>query len=237
MSAPCEILEWDSQFFGYRIGRATVDKADQQTAAAITEWCEQNHIDCLYFLSHADDFRTSKILSAHCFDLVDIRMTFEIGLCGWQRFSPTLELRPCKQEDVHQLKSIAAESYRASRFYFDPRFPTELCDKLYMTWVEKSCNGYAEHVIIAEIDTKAVGFATCLIKEQYGHIGLVGVDAQVRGMGIGQELVKAALQWLHDHNCERANVVTQGRNIAAQRLYQRCGLIIQSVRLWYHYWK
>ena len=31
-------------------------------------------------------------------------------------------------------------------------------------------------------------------------------------------------------------VVTQGRNIAGQRLYQRCGFLTRSVELWYHKW-
>jgi len=30
--------------------------------------------------------------------------------------------------------------------------------------------------------------------------------------------------------------VTQGSNIAAQRLYQRSGFLPKSVQLWYHFW-
>jgi hypothetical protein len=32
------------------------------------------------------------------------------------------------------------------------------------------------------------------------------------------------------------NVVTQGRNSKAQRLYERCGFLTRSVQLWYHRW-
>jgi len=31
-------------------------------------------------------------------------------------------------------------------------------------------------------------------------------------------------------------VVTQGRNLAAQRLYQRNGFVTASLQLWYHRW-
>jgi ribosomal protein S18 acetylase RimI-like enzyme len=33
-----------------------------------------------------------------------------------------------------------------------------------------------------------------------------------------------------------ATVVTQGRNIASQRLYQKHGFVTQSIQLWYHRW-
>jgi ribosomal protein S18 acetylase RimI-like enzyme len=32
------------------------------------------------------------------------------------------------------------------------------------------------------------------------------------------------------------SVVTQGRNVAAQRLYQRAGFVTASTQLWYHRW-
>jgi hypothetical protein len=31
-------------------------------------------------------------------------------------------------------------------------------------------------------------------------------------------------------------VVTQARNVPAQRLYQKCGFITRSVELWFHRW-
>ncbi len=32
------------------------------------------------------------------------------------------------------------------------------------------------------------------------------------------------------------SVVTQGRNIAPQKLYQKCGFISYSTMIWYHRW-
>jgi hypothetical protein len=31
-------------------------------------------------------------------------------------------------------------------------------------------------------------------------------------------------------------VVTQGNNLAAQRLYQTCGFLSRDLQLWYHKW-
>lgn len=69
-----------------------------------------------------------------------------------------------------------------------------------------------------------------------GSIGLIGVGARHRGSGLGAALVAAALDWLAAHGAGRAEVVTQGANVAAQRLYQRAGFVTREVGLWYHLW-
>jgi ribosomal protein S18 acetylase RimI-like enzyme len=45
-----------------------------------------------------------------------------------------------------------------------------------------------------------------------------------------------ALDWFAQQQVDTVTVVTQGRNIAAQALYQRRGFITQSQQLWYHKW-
>ena len=60
--------------------------------------------------------------------------------------------------------------------------------------------------------------------------------AEQRGIGLGTHLVNAALQFMLEKGRSRATVVTQGRNVASQRLYQRCGFITHAVELYYHRW-
>jgi dTDP-4-amino-4,6-dideoxy-D-galactose acyltransferase len=48
--------------------------------------------------------------------------------------------------------------------------------------------------------------------------------------------VNASLGWFAQHGCDRVQVVTQGRNLAAQRLYQRAGFLTADLKLWYHKW-
>jgi ribosomal protein S18 acetylase RimI-like enzyme len=132
---------------------------------------------------------------------------------------------------------IARGSFQLSRFYFDENFPEEACDAMYQIWVKKSCQGYADTVIVAEKDGKAVGFITCSLEnEEAGSIGLVGVDENSRGMGVGRALINAALQWFANRSVKSIHVVTQGRNIPALHLYQSHGFMIKSVQIWYHKW-
>lgn len=238
MADVCEFLEWDTNFFGYRIGRVILHEVNSSQMDTILIWCDENRIDCLYFLSNGNHPQTAQLLSANAFNMVDIRMTLaRENMQNWQSFTPNVQIRLHQDSDIPHLKKIASQSYRDSRFYFDSHFSQAICDQFYETWIEKSCHGYADVVQVCEINGQPVGFVTCSVKEGIGHIGLVGVDEVTRGKGVGYQLLMASIQWFDDHQCSSIEVVTQGRNIGAQRLYQRCGFMTKSVQLWYHFWK
>jgi len=238
----CEKLEWDSDFFGFSIARVVKDTLIQTQVEEVDHWCGENHIRCLYFLANAGDAQTILTAENHGFHFVDIRMTFERN-AGYDHKIPLVDtndviIRASKLEDLSVLKEIAKLSYHKSRFYFDENFPRNLVDSLYITWIEKSFHGYADQVFVAILDEKPCGFITGrkLEESANGQIGLVGVSPGVQGHGIGKRLVIASMDWFKNQGVNLVSVVTQGRNIVAQRLYQGFGFQTQAVQLWYHKW-
>jgi dTDP-4-amino-4,6-dideoxy-D-galactose acyltransferase len=236
----CEYLGWDSEFFGRRIARAKIGRLDSESVRTILDWCHVNQIDCLYFLADANDLDTMRLAEDNHFRLVDIRVSLErrakdVPFPGNEGLNGVI--RPNIPDDVAALRDIAKRSYRSTRFYSDSNFPPSLADALYETWIEKSCNGYADAVLVAEMREQPAGYVTChLLDETKGQIGLVGVGSDWRGNGLGQALVNASLHWFADRGIASVTVVTQGRNYPAQRLYQRCGFLTSSLQLWYHRW-
>lgn len=236
----CKVLEWDSQFFAKRIARVAVNLLDHDRLDSILRWCVSNQIDCLYFLADASDGTTIQAVEDQGFRLVDVRVTSERPLTSPpvpEDRDVNLRIRPSREEDIPVLRSIARISFRTTRFYYDTNFPRPLCDALYETWIENSCRGFDDTVLVAEIHGVVSGFVTSkLIDSKIGEIGLVGVDPNWQGKGLGYDLVNAALQWFFEREVQSAWVVTQGRNSQAQRLYQRCGFLTYLVQLWYHKW-
>ncbi|MBN1977011.1 MAG: GNAT family N-acetyltransferase [Anaerolineae bacterium] len=239
----CDFLPWDTEFFGQRIGRVVGMNLNPGRVVAILRWCEDNGIACLYFLADSADAQTVRLAEKHSFQLVDVRVTFEQRLS--QRSGNALSVdadgitvRAALPADVQLLQALAKDSYRDSRYYFDPCFSRERCDELYQTWIRRSCEGYADSVWVAELDGGPVGYVTCHLSKDCaeGQIGLIGVGREVSGQGIGTRLMQTALAWFADKGVSTAVVVTQGRNIAAQRLYQRCGFVTRELQLWYHKW-
>jgi dTDP-4-amino-4,6-dideoxy-D-galactose acyltransferase len=236
----CQYLDWDSAFFERRIARMSASRLRHEHVERALAWCMANTIDCLYFLADIDDKTTVQLAEEYGFHFVDIRVTLarqldavsSLGVCDFQG-----HVRPYTHADLPILRAIAKVSYRDSRFYFDSNLPPALCDKLYETWIEQSCAGDADAVLVAEDQAQTVGYISChLVDQATGQIGLLGVAAGAHGKGIGQRLVVEALRWFVAQGRSHVTVVTQGRNIAAQRLYQRCGFLTRSAQLWYHRW-
>lgn len=234
----CRRLDWDSAFFARNIARLTVERLTEDTAAQARAWCECNRIDCLYFLADATDPTTVSSAENNGFHLMDVRLTLERQLKDIPPTSPIpCAIRLGTALDGLVLGPIASQSHRDSRFYYDPHFPRSRCDALYQTWIEKSLNGYADAVFVAELDGEAVGYLSChLPSPTAGQIGLFAVGSNGRRRGLGRNLVHESLRWFASKGALRVTVVTQGRNLSAQRLYQGCGFETQSLQLWYHRW-
>jgi dTDP-4-amino-4,6-dideoxy-D-galactose acyltransferase len=236
----CRFLEWDSQFFNLRIGRLTPNRLTPEAMPFILDWCRANRIDCIYFLADPDDSETTRLTARHEFQLVDIRVTLENRWFASAHHSPLPAekgVRTFRPDDLQALRDMAGRIHQDSRFFFDPHFPRPRSRALFETWIEKSCADAEGKVFIAEFQGKPMGYIACRrVNSQTGQIDLVGVDGPAQGQGLGGRLVKAALSWFSTGHINQAFVVTQGRNLPAQRVYQKCGFVTQSMQLWHHRW-
>jgi len=235
-SAPAVVLDWDSAFWGFRVGRVVGEEMTPELAAVLDAWAEGETVSCLYFLAPADDHETVDAAQQARFRFVDVRLELS------QRISPvdpTARVRPYEHRDLGALRAIASTSHEITRFYADRHFPRARCSELYDTWIVRSCEeGFADGVLVADVEGRAVGYVTCDFDEdaRAGSIGLIAVADSERGAGLGDELVRGALAWMTDRGATEARVVTQGANVAAQRRFQRAGFRTSSVELWFHRW-
>ena len=241
-SDPCELLEWDTAFFGFRIARARERLLDEPRAAEIDAWCRRNQVCCIYFLACPDCADSTRVAEQHDFRLVDIRMTLERdpAVPPQAELGRTFagEIRSARPADMPALQQIARVSHTDTRFFQDPHFAKDRSAALYETWIKVSLEGYAHAVLVAELEGCPAGYISCHLESTLheGRIGLLGVSGETRGQGVGASLVSRALAWFCDQGVRRVLVATQGRNVRAQRLYQRCGFVTSTVDLWYHKW-
>lgn len=234
-------LPWDTNHFGHRIGRANIRCLDQESYQLLRDSCKEAEIDCLYFLADAGDQASILELQRHGFLFVDIRATLErkVPDSSTPQSKKGAITRPSRVDDLEALAAIARDSFTSTRFFADPFLDTEKAATMYQIWLAKSITtDYADQVLVAEVNRKSVGFVTCHLDRHSseGKISLVALASSARGKGLSQTMVLQALEWFRDQGMKRVSVVTQGRNVAAQRSYQRCGFVTRSTELWFHKW-
>ena len=238
----CQILDWDSEFFGFKIAKVQGPCLNDASWKNIHHFCTSRQVKCLYFFTSPSDRESIETAECAGFHLVDIRLTLDLNLDKRFRIPEQNEamIRQGRAEDLPHLEAIASKSHTDSRFFYDPCFSNELCEKMYKIWIRKSIEGYADMVFVPELDGKPSGYITCSFnsveKSKSGVIGLMGVSEKVRGRGVGSRLIQRSLSFFQKNHIEYIEVVTQGRNITAQRNYQKNGFRTSRIKLSYHKW-
>ena len=241
-SGICRRLEWDSDFWGFGCAKVEGENLPRDQIRAIDAWCGANDITFLQYLAPQGDTASARVAEEAGFHLVDERVTLRCSVTSGSSDAsvPDVELRPGNMQDLGALDTIARAGHTDSRYYNDPGFPRTGCDDLYSTWIRRSLEGaIADIVFVPVIDGKAAGYVTCKRDAQpvkTGWIGLVGIGPQARGRGVGSALIRRAIGWFREAGVEEILVVTQGRNEAAKRLYERSGFLTRDTGRWYHKW-
>jgi len=90
-------------------------------------------------------------------------------------------------------------------------------------------NAVGSHLLVAEVDGKAVGFVHFAVRQTILHQGpsalideLVVAD-EYRGKGAGKELVLAVMEKCRQLGCCEVEVSTEKTNIRAREFYENCG--------------
>lgn len=244
--APCQYLAWDSDFFGFSIARVVADTLTPERLNDVDAWCVENGVYCLYFRAKLDHGQTIPLAERGGFNLVNVRVLL---LCPdispwagrWGSLSSGedgIRLRLGREADVEPLSAIASDSFRTTRFAVDPRFPRERVNAMYADWVRASFGGFADALIVAELDGKPVGFTNVSFKPgvALATLGIIAVEAALRGHGIGSRLIGGTHAWLAEQGATQVQTATQGQNRAAQRLFLGLGYLTNHVMLDYHKW-
>lgn len=238
MTDLCQLLEWDSRFFGRRIARVEKNHLDHHQLEEVLLWCKEKGIECLYFLCSPNDDESVTLAESAGFHLVDVRVEL-----NWKTQSVELSsnaIRPYEEKDLPELQQIASQVYTDTRFHFDKKFDADKASELYQEWITKSCQSQTVRVFVVAAESGVAGFVTCefdnAVTKQIGRIGLLGIKSEAQGKAYGRQLVRAAQDYFHSSGTVEVRVVTQGRNIAAQRLYQACDFRSYKLGLWYHKW-
>jgi len=245
MNKYLERLTWDTDFFSVSIGRITASVLDDETAAIILDDACKEGLHCLYFEVDPNDLTTVLAVEKSGFHLVDVKVVLEYPFIDHPASSlrypvpPELVINEARESDLPRLEEISVEIGEFSRYTFDNNFRPGEDNRLYRVWIRNAFSGLSDVVFVARWADEygeAIGLITCIAQDGGSHIQLAGVHHDHRQKGVGTGLVQAALDWAKEQGLPKMQVVTQARNVPAQRLYQQMGFYTRSMTLYYHKW-
>lgn len=224
-------LNWDSDFFGIRIAKATVTSKDDISALARMERKLRGVYDLIYVFSDIDE----EIPFNGSF-LVDKKAVFSMSVT--QHWDTDSAIEKWESERVsEELVSLALTSGEYSRFRIDSLLPVGSFERLYTRWIEQSVNkSIATEVFCYMLDNTPRGLLTLNRADDHSTIGLVAVDMDYQNKGIGTALVRYAISFVYEHNGKGLSVTTQLDNMPACLLYSKCGFTLESITKIWHWW-
>jgi dTDP-4-amino-4,6-dideoxy-D-galactose acyltransferase len=238
MTEDYRILDWDSQFFGYKVAFLKPVKLASDRLNEIISDLAGNDISLIYCFINPDDEISNNSMRNISGFLADEKITFFTNIGEEHNFVYSDHIEPYKLNYTSdKLKLLALQSGIYSRFKVDPDFKNDEYRKLYLEWIEKSVKKLiSTEILVYYKNNDEKGFVTLDIKEDRGTIGLIAVDELERGNSIGRELMNAALYFFKANKVNSVEVVTQKANIVACRFYKSLGFEVKSIENVYHIW-
>jgi GNAT superfamily N-acetyltransferase len=239
--APCELLEWDSEHFGFPIARVTGSSLDNASGAAIDDWCRERGIRCVYFSASADDAQSARVAAERGYRVVDVRLTGRHSLEGLDELPPPpagMVIRDAEEDEVPYLRALAARSHRLSRFRLDGGFPQERCDAMYEAWIERGFRDPERRLRVAVLDGEPAGYHVQAPPRPDGaaYGELAAVDEDHRGKGVAFAISVAVLRF----DAESGAIAHLGNhsvtNIPIIRVHERLGYRTVWAEVWHHKW-
>lgn len=224
-------LQWDSEFFGLRIGRADIQSLDDAVDLALMHYDLKYQYDLLYVFS-----KEGLSFDATGADLVDEKILYSKYCENRDEYKEVmLYQQPAPNESLYKL-ALVSGGY--SRFKLDERLPNGSYEHLYRKWIEKACpqEGTNKQIFAYAPDGIAKGMITVDFEGDKAQIGLVAVDTDCQHQGVGTKIMSTLEYYLYRKGVMTIEVATQKANTDACRWYEKNGFRVESVTPIYHWW-
>jgi len=236
-----EILEWDTNHFGFKVAR--MNTATPEELQPALDSCAALGVKLLIHRCNTDNPRFVHQLERHGFELMDTNVRYCLSLADTQVTSvpgPAI-IRPCLNTEANNVAAIARDAFAGyiGHFHNDPRLDRAKCDALYIEWARNLCldQNLADLVLLAEMEGKIVGFDSHkIIKGKVADGILSGVSPQAQGRGIRKALMIASNNWCKSHGLERMEEGVDVNNYGIQRVLASLGFRMYASLYTFHRW-
>jgi dTDP-4-amino-4,6-dideoxy-D-galactose acyltransferase len=228
-------LKWDSEFFQFKVCRFTQLLENIEQLRSVELVMKKGDYKLAYYSSSVE-LKTTDIGSLEI-KLVDEKTTYTKRTNGHLHYHQAISTYP-SITPTDKLFELAIQSGVYSRFNVDENISRQKFEELYRIWITRSVKREnASEVFVYNYNNDIAGYLTVGQKNSRADLGMGAVDLSYRGAGIGRAIFQHAEKWSYDNGFSEIQVVTQGNNLSACRLYESLGYKIEKSEYFYHIWR
>lgn len=218
-------LTWENHFFSLNSARLDFTVSQPLTEVQLTDY------QLVQAKLYSHQTKEMDLLSELGFRLAESEAELLFTLRQPQRHS---NIRIACPGDIPFLRAVASKVFANSRFR-PPWYQPEDSGRFYAQWIENAVYGTFDHQCLLAVGKQGAteGFVSLRhVGKRRVRMGLLATVTEARGKGIGRRLVNAAANWCRLRGVSHLCVTTQLSNLAALRLYIKCGAMLESTACW-----
>ena len=221
-------LDWDSNFFKKRIGEILLNNSNSSISC--------DNYDLIYVKSVDND--NSVEIENFKQNFSETKVVFAKQVTEQEATDANIISFFNTITNKEVLYQLAFESGKFSRFNLDENFSLKEFHNLYKKWIDNSINKeFSDNILVYKEAQDITGFVSYKVYNGYATIGLIAVNPNEQGKGIGKKLIIAVENQLKSIGILELHIPTQLANEAACNFYTKLGYEIIEQLIIKHYWR
>jgi ribosomal protein S18 acetylase RimI-like enzyme len=236
MKQKYEFLEWDSNFFDFKVAKIIDEKLNAVELEKILKELKKVNTKLVYWASNSDYEIPSEIAETFDVFLTGQRIVFIKNIHSADITKKSLPITKIKKykktKPDNDLIDLVINGSKYSRFYVDPKISQKQYEDLHKLWITNSVKNNTIFYCIEK--DKIIAFISLNQKNKRGNIDFIVVNNAYRGKGLAKALLYQAHEWFSTNGFKTVQAVTQKENIAACKMYEKLGYTIEKTENFYH---
>jgi ribosomal protein S18 acetylase RimI-like enzyme len=250
---------WDTKVVGRRVAVIKhVTEADgaqdvlDDLVGKVIRHAARRGIDCLTCKVQPLHFGAIHALERHGFHLMDTLLDFlfdfsrtPLESIAYAKRLTGLRVRLARPKDLPEVLALNEKAFAKhfGRYHADPKLPPGTGTKIYDEWVRSSFGGWADWILIAEVDGRIAGYSVWKkaseleVKHSFdiAHCNLAGIHPDFFGQGLYTALTLEGMR-IGQSCAEHLDGPAHISNYPVHRAMLKLGWTIAGVRHSFHRW-
>lgn len=229
-----ETLDWDSAFLGFSVQNLTITGHQTELCSSVLGRIKST----LCYVQTDVPLENTSV-----FSYAGSKVIFEKHMKGIHN-NENNHIVPVDEKfynkHLDKLKSLAYLSGTFSRFNLDKKFEPHVFNSLYDHWLLAAVKKQFDNLFFVYLDEfeLPIGLLTAKLDliNKIGKVGLLAVDEESQGKGIGSSLLTFLEQLCNQNGIAILQIPTQLENPNSCKFYNKMGYKSVEVKHIYHYW-